>query len=76
MKVTYDGQAGALDIRLLEGEYECRTVRVSDDVALDFGPGNRLVGIEILGASRLFRSPEAPEIELEGLLPRVAAPSS
>jgi hypothetical protein len=29
------------------------------------------VGIEVLGASRLFDRPEAPAVELKDLLPRV-----
>jgi len=70
MKITYDKEADALYIRLLEGEHQCRAVRVSDDVALDFASGERLVGIEVLGASRLFEHPERPVIELKDLLPQ------
>jgi uncharacterized protein YuzE len=58
---------------LLEGEFECRTVRVSDDISLDFAAGEKLVGIEVLGASHLFQNPEAPAIELSHLLPQIAA---
>lgn len=73
MKITYDKQADALYIRLLDGEYECRAVRLTEDVALDFAPGERLVGIEVLGASRLFDHPEAPAVDLDNLLPRLTA---
>ena len=73
MKITYDKEADALYIRLLEGEQECRAVRLTDDVALDFAAGERLVGIEVLGASRLFEKPEAPAIDLKDLLPRVVS---
>ncbi len=71
MKITYDKEADALYIRLLEGQYQCRIVRLTDDIALDFAAGEKLVGIEVLGASRLFEEPETPEIELKDLLPRV-----
>jgi uncharacterized protein YuzE len=73
MKVSYDKDADAMYIRLLEGEFECRVVRLTDDIALDFAPGERLVGIEILGASRLFDSPEEPSVELSDLAPVVSA---
>ena len=74
MKITYDRGADALYIRLLEGEPQCRVVRLTEDVALDFGTGERLVGIEVLGASRLFERPDAPAIELQDVLPRVVPP--
>jgi uncharacterized protein YuzE len=71
MKITYDKEADALYIRLLEGEYQCRVVRLTDDIALDFAVGEQLVGIEVLGASRLFENPESPTIEIKDLLSRV-----
>jgi uncharacterized protein YuzE len=71
MKISYDKEVDAMYIRLLEGKYECRVVRLTDDIALDFAAGERLVGIEILGASRLFEKPDTPTIELQDLLPRV-----
>jgi uncharacterized protein YuzE len=62
MDITYDREADALYIRLLAGEHQCRVVRLTDDIALDFAAGERLVGIEVLGASRLFKTPENPEV--------------
>jgi uncharacterized protein YuzE len=73
MKISYDREADALYIHLLEGEYQCRVVRLTDDIALDFAAGEKLIGIEVLGASRLFETPEAPAVELKDLLPRVAS---
>ncbi len=73
MKITYDKQADALYIRLLEGEFQCRGVRLADDIALDFAAGEKLVGIEILGASRLFERPEAPAIELKDVSAKAAS---
>ncbi len=73
MRISYDKEADALYIQLLEGDFQCRVVRVADDIALDFAAGERLVGIEVLGARHLFQNPESPEIELNHLLPHVAA---
>jgi len=72
MKITYDKDADALYIRLLEADHQCRVVRLTDDIALDFTVGEKLVGIEVLGASRLFEKPEAPVIDLKDLQARVA----
>ena len=60
-------------IRLLEGEYECRVVRLTDDIALDVAAGEKLVGIEVLAASRLFKKKNAPVIELKDLQPFILA---
>jgi len=73
MQITYDKEADALYIRLLAGEFQCRVVRLTDDIALDFAAGEKLVGIEVLGASRLFARPESPEVELRHVLPMVTA---
>ena len=72
MKISYDKEADALYIRLLDGDFQCRVVRLTDDIALDFAAGEKLVGIEVLGASRLFEQPESPAIELQHLLPKLA----
>ncbi|MBI4419853.1 MAG: DUF2283 domain-containing protein [Gemmatimonadetes bacterium] len=60
MKISYDEEADALYIRLLEGDRQCHVVRLTSDIALDFAQGEKLVGIEVLGASRLFPKPEQP----------------
>jgi uncharacterized protein YuzE len=46
MRITYDPEVGALYIRLLEGEHQCRTLRLTDEVSLNIGEGEALVGIE------------------------------
>ena len=68
MKLSYDSEADALYIRLQNGEFQCRVVRLTDDIALDFAHGEKLVGIEVLHASRMFDKPESPSVELEDLL--------
>lgn len=66
MQLTYDKDTDALYILLLDGQFQCRTVRVTDEIALDFAPGEKLVGIEILGPSHLFKNPEAPGVAAAG----------
>ena len=39
MKISYDLETDSLYIRLLEGQYECRTLLLNEDVALNIGPG-------------------------------------
>ena len=72
MKITYDQEVDALYIRLLEGDYQCRTLLLSDTVALNIGPGEQLVGIEILDARKNLHLDERPEIDLENLKARLA----
>ena len=67
MKITYDKEVDALYIRLLEGEYECRTVRLSDDVALNIGKEEKLVGIEVLDAKNILGKGELPSLIIENL---------
>lgn len=64
MKISYDPEADALYIRLIKGKQECRTLRLNDDVALNVGSGETLVGIEILAASHVLGEGESPAVEL------------
>ena len=73
MKIEYDKEADAIYIRLQEGNFQCRNVRQTDEIALDFAEGEKLVGIEVLGASRLFEKLDTPVIELKALIPKVIA---
>ena len=68
MKIQYDPRVDAAYIRFVEGEYECTTVRLSEDVAVNIAPGGKVVGIEVLDASEnlgIVRS--APKVALENL---------
>lgn len=67
MKISYDAETDALYIRLLEGEHQCRTVRLSEEVALNLGEGERLVGIEILDAREVIGEGRLPHIVLENV---------
>ncbi len=67
MKIRYDPEIDALYIRLLEGKHECRSVRLSEEVALNIGAGEKLVGIEILDAKSVLGAGKIPAVMLEGL---------
>jgi len=44
-------------------------MRITDDIAIDFGPQEEIAGIEILDASKhLELSPGHPEVKLENLV--------
>jgi uncharacterized protein YuzE len=67
MKISYDPEVDALYIRLIEGNHECRTVRLNEEVALNIGAGERLVGIEILDAKEVLGQGELPQLLLENV---------
>ena len=60
MKISYDPEIDALYIRLIEGKCECRTVRLNEEVALNIGPDEKLVGIEILDATEVLGEGRLP----------------
>lgn len=67
MKISYDDKVDALYIRLTDWPRECRTVRLSEEVALNLGPGEELVGIEILDARRVLGAGQWPSLVVENL---------
>jgi uncharacterized protein YuzE len=65
VKITYDRSADAAYIYLKELRGQVTIVRLTEDIAVDFGPGEEVVGIEILSASEhLGLDPEKPVVEL------------
>lgn len=67
MKISYDAEIDALYIRFVEGKRECRTVRLNEEVALNIGEGEQLVGIEMLDAREVLGAGNVPAVMLEGL---------
>lgn len=67
MKISYDPEIDALYIRLIEGKYECRTLRLNEDIALNIGPDEKLVGIEILDAKEVLGAGKLPKLVIENL---------
>jgi len=76
MKISYDPEIDALYIRLLDGAQECRTVRLSEEVALNIGADEKLVGIEILDAKEVIGSGKMPSLAVENLPLATAQPAA
>lgn len=67
MRIIYDPTVDALTIRLVEERVECEVIRLNDQVAVDIGPAERIVAIEILDASELIPDIRERGISLENL---------
>ena len=67
MRISYDTEVDALYIRLMEGEHQCRTLRLTDEISLNIGEGEVLVGIEVLDAKELLGHGKVPTVVLENL---------
>ncbi len=61
MYITYDRQVDAVYIKLIPGKHRITTVNVDEDIALNLDEQDRLVGIEVLDASK--------RLDLQYLLP-------
>jgi uncharacterized protein YuzE len=67
MKITYDKEVDAIYIKFLEGEHQCRNLRLNDDITLNIGIGEKLVGIEILDAKEVLANGQLPSLMIENL---------
>ena len=67
MRIIYDPTVDALSIRLVEQRVEYETIRLNDQVAVDIGPGERIVAIEVLDASELVPGLKESGVVLENL---------
>ena len=61
MQILYNDKTDLLYLRLDDRKQNVTNKRVSEDIVLDIGEDNRIVGIEILDASK--------HLSLERLLP-------
>lgn len=70
MKIKYDPEVDAAYISFKDARVQVTTMRITEDIAIDFGPHEEIVGIEILDASEhLNLKKESPKIKLENLIP-------
>jgi uncharacterized protein YuzE len=67
VKRTYDPTVDALTFRLVEGPVECEVIRLNDRVAVDIGPGEQIVSIEILDASEVVPGLTERGVALENI---------
>ncbi len=66
MKIKYDPQVDAAYISFKKGSVQVTTVRITEDIAVDFGPNEEVVGIEVLDASKnLGWVSKEPTVEVE-----------
>jgi len=61
MQIVYNAKTDLLYLRLDDRKQQVINERLSEDIVLDLGKDNRIVGIEILNASK--------HLNLERLLP-------
>ena len=61
MQILYDGKTDLLYLRLDERKQSVLNKRLSEDIVLDIGEDDKIVGIEILDASK--------HLNLEKVLP-------
>lgn len=67
MKISYDSEIDALYIRLVEGKHQCRTLQLTDEIALNIGENELLVGIEVLDATEVLGAGNIPNVVLENI---------
>ena len=67
MKISYDSEVDALYIRLVEGKHQCRTLQLSEEIALNIGENELLVGIEVLDATQVLGKGNIPNVVLENI---------
>jgi uncharacterized protein YuzE len=67
MKISYDSEIDAIYIKLVEGNQECRTLQLTEEIALNIGEDELLVGIEILDAKEILGSGNVPNVVLENI---------
>jgi len=68
MKISYDPKVDAMYIRLVEGKRECRNLQINENITLNMGPREILVGIEILDAARVLKLKKPASINLENIM--------
>ena len=68
MKITYDPKVDALYFRIVDKPLQVTTHRLSEDIAVNYGPKGEVVGIEILSAhEHLHFSGKKPKIKTQNL---------
>jgi len=54
MKITYDKKVDAMYLQFQKGAF-ARNKEVAEGIILDIGKGNKILGIEILNASKILK---------------------
>ena len=69
MRIQYDVRSDLLYIRLDDQNQQVVNRRLSEDIVLDMGEGDRIVGIEILDASKHVNLGNLLPVEYEAVTP-------
>jgi len=64
MKITYDKQADTIYLQFQEGKFS-RNKEVDEGIILDIDKGNKILGIEILDASKRLQSKKLPYLNIQ-----------
>jgi len=68
LRIRYDPEVDAAYIYFKDEVEQVTTIRLTEDIAVDFGPGEEVYGIEVLSASEhMGLKPGAPYVDLENL---------
>jgi len=69
MKIRYDPEVDAAYISFKDHHVQVTTIRLTEDIAIDIGPYEEIIGIEVLDASEhLNINPKSPSVELKNLV--------
>jgi len=67
MRITYDPTVDALYIRFTDENIQCEVMRLNDQVAVNIGPGEQVVGIEVVDASDVLEGLRERKVHLDNL---------
>ncbi len=69
MRIQYNARSDLLYIRLDDQKRQVMNRRLSEDIVLDMGEGDQIVGIEILDASKHVNLGNLLPVEYEAVTP-------
>ncbi len=68
MRISYDPEVDALYVRFIDKKVQVTTQRLTEDIAVNYGPQGDVVGVEVLSAHEHLKfSGSKPRIETENL---------
>jgi len=67
MKIEYDNEVDALYIRIQEKEVS-RTKEIEEGINLDIDKDNKIIGLEIIGATERYEQKDIFNISTENLI--------
>lgn len=69
MKISYDSNVDALYVKFIEKPVQVLTHRLTEDIAVNYGPDGDVVGIEVLSAHEHLKfSGKKLRVETENLI--------